>query len=1206
MNTREYVELQVERTRGQLRAASFIKMGKNSLRLRGKTASAFLSDLETIGRKPLELIDATMVKSDEDPMPEGSVVSVDQAFLSDEGMIWDGTNICFRTSDGAVVSPDQYEYLKTHTLCPSQAFAEAEYGMLGMKSTWKSMTRVAREARNDKAKDILYLTVGALRWEMNSGKKDARTVNSPLFMIPVKEENTGNGIYKFKLTSNVFKCNSVLKRELLKQTAVNIFEVCADEIPMTELLQTMTEVKAFADEYIGNVTVDCDTVYLCILDSQDEAICQTVERNIETICKAPLTQVLAGNDIPLPFRQSDATPIFPLSADASQQNVIARVLDGKSVYVTAPAGSGKSQTSVNIAANLVVSGKSVCVMSEKRAANEVFLEYASRIGLDKYCLSINGNMKTADIVRQIKSIVKTQRQYVQTSSAKETVQRYQRAVSEYEHLEKSIYDPIPVLDIPLFDLISKAITYPEMTDLSGLKTEKRHYSELRVRLLDLQTKIFSTMSDAEYEEYFRSGNSGDREIDLLLGQALAEIKKYGCEVKTLICKNHLPKDTAVDAILSNMARMVAVEAINRGKLDEIGNRTVASVYRALMDASMQMKDLSIALMKQEITARIEDFADDEFVATLEKIKVTKITPQELFREYGKRILAVCPIVITTPTAASNYIYGTGLDEFDTLIVDEASQMSIISILPYLDRIHQLVVFGDHMQLGITSAFMKKDVVSMEEAVKDTALIDRSVLQAVQGRLEDCSLNYHYRSHTEMLIHVSNKTCYDGMLQTIPDIYVDRAALPEHLGWEVVRVDHSELSKKGGNITEAEEIARRVQTLREEMPNKTIGIIAFNEIQQELICDKLEEILDYYDDDRLWVRSLEQAQGKEADFIFVSIGHCRRNKDGTLHKGISEINRAGGENRLNVLFTRARYKNFVVISFDYRELKESDNPGVKRLYSYLQYAVSGELNEKKPSLSTNADYAISRGVAELIGENMFGYKALPQIGSANMAVDIAVRRDAEKKYEIGLLMPSFRQTAQETVTKVSVLENAGWNIMPVSPIYFLISKDAFSAQLGKGIEHPVRFSEYTSVNFETNREPSEIFNTQMLGTRFDSEIEAQLSQLTEDDFLSVDFVTVYKGVIADELYEKTDKELNSLAKGGNTEAHLLLLIRVSKSFLADGKKRSLISNTNRLYVEKGEKKAGFFFAQLLRTEEIANNKKLIEILLKEAFGMGIGV
>lgn len=56
MNTREYVELQVERTRGQLRAASFIKMGKNSLRLRGKTASAFLSDLETIGRKPLELI----------------------------------------------------------------------------------------------------------------------------------------------------------------------------------------------------------------------------------------------------------------------------------------------------------------------------------------------------------------------------------------------------------------------------------------------------------------------------------------------------------------------------------------------------------------------------------------------------------------------------------------------------------------------------------------------------------------------------------------------------------------------------------------------------------------------------------------------------------------------------------------------------------------------------------------------------------------------------------------------------------------------------------------------------------------------------------------------------------------------------------------------------------------------------------------------
>lgn len=1206
MNTKEYVELQVERTRGQLRAASFIRIGKNSLRLRGKTASVFLPDLISVGRKPIELIDAGIGEEDEEWMPEGSVVSVDNAFLTDDGMIWDGTDICFRTEDGAIVSPDQFEYLKTHTISSAQILAEAGDSSSGLRSTWKSVTRVAREARNDKAKEIFYLTVGTLRWEINKGKKDAGTVNSPLFMIPIREENTGNSIFKFKLSGNAFKCNSVLKRELLKQTAVNVFGLCGDDVPISELPTAIATVRDTVNEHMRNAVVDADAFYICILDSQDEALCQIVEKNKERICKAPLTQILAGNEAQLPSQPSENASIYPLPADESQQKVISRVLDGKSVYVTAPAGSGKSQTSVNIAVNLVVSGKSVCIMSEKRAANEVFLDYASRIGLDGYCLSINSNMKTADIVRQIKTIVKTRKQFVQTSAAKETVRRYRRAVDEYERLTQKIYEPIPSLNISLFDLITEAVLYPEMKDLSGLNPDKKDYSEIRVQLLNLQTEMISAMRDAEFADYFECGKSGDTELDSLLERSLDKLKKLGVDVRKSVRLNQLARVDAVYVILANLARQVALDAVHSAKLDEIGNRTVASVYRALMDGSLQMQDLYVALMKQEVTKRIEDFADEEFVAVLEKLKVTKITPQELFREYGTEILMVCPIVITTPTAASNYIYGTGLDEFDTLVVDEASQMSIISILPYMDRIHQLVVFGDHMQLGITSAFMKKDIVNMPEAVGDTALTDRSVLQAVQGRLENCSLNYHYRSHTEMLIHISNKTCYDGMLQTIPDIYVDRKALPEHLGWEIIQVEKPEIGKKGGNITEAEEIAKRVAVLHENMPGKTIGIIAFNEIQHDIICDKLEEWMDYSDGEHLWVRSLEQAQGKEADFIFVCIGHCRRNRDGSLHKGISEINRAGGENRLNVLFTRARYKNFVVMSFDYRELKGADNPGVKRLYEYLHYAATGDLNEMTPSLSTNADYAISRSVSEMISKNMHGFKSLPQIGTASMAVDVAIRRNDEMKYTMGLLMPSFRQTPQEAVTKVSVLEKAGWSIMPVSPIYFLLSRDVFLSQLVKATESPVLFSEYRRLDFETYREPMELFTLKMLGIRYDSEIEAQLCSMKEDDFLAIDFESLYKNILRHELFDKSDRQLNDMAKNGDTEANLLLLIRLREKFLEEGKKRSLISNINRLYVTGGEKKAGFFFAQLLRTGDITNNRKLIEILLKEAFRMGIGV
>ena len=59
MKAREYVTLQVERTRGQLRASAFLKTGNNSLELRGKKLHELVSDLLSVGNKPIELIDAS-------------------------------------------------------------------------------------------------------------------------------------------------------------------------------------------------------------------------------------------------------------------------------------------------------------------------------------------------------------------------------------------------------------------------------------------------------------------------------------------------------------------------------------------------------------------------------------------------------------------------------------------------------------------------------------------------------------------------------------------------------------------------------------------------------------------------------------------------------------------------------------------------------------------------------------------------------------------------------------------------------------------------------------------------------------------------------------------------------------------------------------------------------------------------------------------
>lgn len=1209
MKAREYVTLQVERTRGQLRATAFLRMGNNSLELRGKTLSEFVSDLLSLNKKPIELVDATANSDSDDTSLLGDIVSVENAFTTNEGMIWDGTNIRFQTPNGAVVSPDQYEYLQTQCLGPAQIFAETEQGIQSVKSVWKSISRTAREARNDKAKEIFYITFGELVWETNPGKKDSKKVKSPLFIMPIKEETTSAGMFKFKITQPVFKQNSVLRREVLKQTGVNIYDGCSDDVALQDIETVLEQVVVTVREFLSNMRVDLNAYHLCILDSHDEGVCQAVEKNIEAISESKLTKLLSGelsSQATITSYNREQTIIFPLPADESQKRVVAAVLNGQSVYAPAPAGAGKSQTSVNIAANLAIQGKSICVMSEKLAANEVFIEYATRIGLDKYCLSINSNMRTADIVRQVKSIAKISRQYVHTTQAKETVKRYSQAIKEYERLNGELYRTDPILNASLYELISTSVAAPEIMSSDFEHIKKNEYSQIRGALLDIHTSCFEVMTDNEFNDFFYHNSCADLELQAMLKKALKFLEQNGVELSEIIRNNHLDRCNATRSVLANIARSLAVKIIGEKDLYEIGNRKVKSVYKTLVDLHLQMQELYISYLHQELSARIADNIDDKFISSLDKLKVTKVSPQELFAVYGKDILSICPIIITTPTAASNYIYGTGLDDFYTMIVDEASQMQIISILPYTDRAKQLVVFGDSMQLGITSTFMKKDLVNAEEAIKDTAYSDRSVLQAAQGRFPSYGLKYHYRSGTEMLIHVSNKTCYDGLLEIVPDIYTERSALPKYLGLEIIQVAPPEPSKKGGNESEALEIAIRVEALRNEYPDKSIGIIAFNERQQELISDLLEEnIGGYNDNDQLWVRSLENAQGKEADFVFISIGHFRRNQDGSLHKGISEINRVGGENRLNVLFTRARCKNFIVMSFDYRELKKSDNPGIKRLFEYIDYAANGKLNELSVSRVGNADHAVVRSMAEMLESINPLYKTKTRIGSENMAVDIAVKENGNSCYSLGILMPSLGQTPQETMTKVLVLERAGWHISPVSPIYFLTSEEIFKAQIERDIKEPIFFTTTERGCFDTNREPDVIFAAEDLIIRDASEYVEDVTPITEDDFVAMDFETYYEGTLSADLWLKDAKELNALAKEGNTEANLVLLIMLKERFISEGKRRALLSNVSRLYSVHNERKACFLFAQMLRIDDIGNNTNLIKNLLKEAYELGIG-
>ena len=80
-----------------------------------------------------------------------------------------------------------------------------------------------------------------------------------------------------------------------------------------------------------------------------------------------------------------------LDADSSQMEVIEVIKKSNNLVVEGPPGTGKSQTIVNLIAELMAQKKSVLFVSEKMAALEVVKSRLDSVGLGKFVLELHSN-----------------------------------------------------------------------------------------------------------------------------------------------------------------------------------------------------------------------------------------------------------------------------------------------------------------------------------------------------------------------------------------------------------------------------------------------------------------------------------------------------------------------------------------------------------------------------------------------------------------------------------------------------------------------------------------------------------------------------------------------------------------------------------------------------------------------------------------------
>ncbi|MBQ8213094.1 MAG: HRDC domain-containing protein [Clostridia bacterium] len=499
------------------------------------------------------------------------------------------------------------------------------------------------------------------------------------------------------------------------------------------------------------------------------------------------------------------------------------------------------------------------------------------------------------------------------------------------------------------------------------------------------------------------------------------------------------------------------EMENRTLMPQVASfeKIISSIERAIGDKQALAKQRIAKVLADDIKYITASKRKGEINRAIESRRRASVA--KFVRKFDFELFKAIKIWLMTPDAVSEVLPQQN-DLFDLLIFDEASQLYVEKSIPSIIRAKKVVIAGDHKQLRPSSLGegrfdMANDLID-EDAEIDAALEEESLLDLARFRYPDVLLNTHYRSKYEELIDFSNYAFYKGRLFVAPN-----TDAPEKPPIEVHLVDDAVWQGRS-NRKEAEKVVWLIKNFfKNRQNNETVGVIAFNASQRDLIYDVIDEESlkdhefglqvraemsrkDNGEDTGLFIKNIESVQGDERDVVIFSIGYAK-NTQGRLMHNFGWLNQKGGENRLNVAISRAKQKIHIVTSFRPAELNLDDakNEGPRILKKYLEYAFAVSNGDKEEAERILQSFGETFGIAPAAYETEYaqkvaealrekGYDIDTQVGIGGYRIDIAVRKGG--KYVLGIecdgkLYSTSSSARERDYHRQKYLESRGWRI-----------------------------------------------------------------------------------------------------------------------------------------------------------------------------------
>ncbi|QUW23012.1 AAA family ATPase [Sporosarcina sp. Marseille-Q4063] len=485
--------------------------------------------------------------------------------------------------------------------------------------------------------------------------------------------------------------------------------------------------------------------------------------------------------------------IFPFGVNLSQKEAVKKAVENSISVIEGPPGTGKTQTILNVIANVVAKGQSVAIVSGNNSATENVQEKLEEYNFG-FMTSLLGNYQ----------------------NRKDFFEKYQPEVPDM--IGWKLEDDERVSSVTHLQMISDELTVlledqREMAklkeELAKLQVEQRYFEkEFKDAYIDVKKYSFYKKWSSQRIINFITQLEGINPSGKPTG-FMSKVKlfiQYGVYKQRVITKsrthiiNSLKKDYYIKSIENR-----------KSKINVLENRLENKSYQALLE---EYEEISSRLFKGTLNQKFANLIRKKGKYSIGNYKYKF---QDFVKEY--------PVVLSTTHSILTSIPDGFL--FDYLIIDEASQVDLVTGSLALACCKNIVIVGDVKQLPhivpteieeISDDLFANTGINNAYNYSEYSIIS-SFMALYKESLPVTLLSEHYRCHPK-IIGFCNERFYDNQLivmteedvddqplkiyKTAPGNHARRNNTGREIGWynvrqiEVVRDEilHADLSRYG--------------------------------------------------------------------------------------------------------------------------------------------------------------------------------------------------------------------------------------------------------------------------------------------------------------------------------------------------------------------------------------------------------------------------